>query len=241
MPTDIKLRPFFGFYGGKWRDTPRHYPPPEHDTIVEPFAGSAGYAMRFPSRRVVLCDKDPVIAGLWRYLISVSSHEVLSIPDVPDGGTVHDMNLTQEQEWLVGFWLNRGVVHPRRSPSKWMREKLRPGSFWGERVRNTIAGQVDHIRHWRVHECSYEECPVNDDATWFVDPPYQRAGSHYRHGSKDIDYQHLSEWCRSLSGQVIVCENGGADWLPFSPIASVKTTRRGARSREVMWLGQPSA
>jgi hypothetical protein len=34
-----QLRPFFGFYGGKWRDALKHYPPPEHDTIIEPFAG----------------------------------------------------------------------------------------------------------------------------------------------------------------------------------------------------------
>ena len=31
-----QLRPFFGFYGGKWRDTPRYYPEPRHDLIVEP-------------------------------------------------------------------------------------------------------------------------------------------------------------------------------------------------------------
>ena len=31
------IRPFFGFYGGKWRDAPKYYPVPEHDTIVEPF------------------------------------------------------------------------------------------------------------------------------------------------------------------------------------------------------------
>ena len=29
------MRPFFGFYGGKWRDAPKYYPAPEHDTIVE--------------------------------------------------------------------------------------------------------------------------------------------------------------------------------------------------------------
>ena len=41
-----RLRPFFCYYGGKWRAAPK-YPPPEHDTIVEPFAGAAGYATRY--------------------------------------------------------------------------------------------------------------------------------------------------------------------------------------------------
>ena len=35
------LRPFFGYYGGKWRDAVKHYPEPAFETIIEPFAGSA--------------------------------------------------------------------------------------------------------------------------------------------------------------------------------------------------------
>ena len=55
LPT---MRPFFGFYGGKWRDAPKHYPFPEHDTIVEPFAGSAGYSVRYSDRNVILGEKE---------------------------------------------------------------------------------------------------------------------------------------------------------------------------------------
>jgi hypothetical protein len=117
-----------------------------------------------------------------------------------------------------------------------MREGIRPGSFWGERVRETIASQVDSIRHWEIHECSYEECPTSGASTWFVDPPYQKAGEHYRFGSGLIDYTELGEWCRGRKGQVIACENAGADWLPFRDLAEVKTTRANRRSKEVYWL-----
>lgn len=51
------MRPFFGYYGGKWRDAVKNYPAPEHAVIVEPFAGSAGYALRYPDRKVVLCER----------------------------------------------------------------------------------------------------------------------------------------------------------------------------------------
>ena len=77
----------------------------------------------------------------------------------------------------------RGVLAEPRSfppadwPSAWMRDGVRPGSFWGERVRQTIAAQVDRIRHWRVFNCSYEDLPFSGEATWFVDPPYQTKGS----------------------------------------------------------------
>lgn len=229
------IRPFFGFYGGKWRDALKHYPAPQHDTVIEPFAGSAGYALRYFDRRVVLCEIDPVLAGVWRYLISVRSREILSIPDLHPDQTVEDLPICEEARWLVGMWLNRGVSAPRRSPSRWMRDGIRPGSFWGARVRQTIARQVEAIRHWKVHNCNYSKLRYSKTATWFVDPPYQRAGQHYVFNSSNIDYVDLAAWCRSRSGQVIVCENHGADWLPFRRLASVKTTRANHRSKEVVW------
>lgn len=229
------MRPFFPYYGGKWRDAVKHYPTPTESTIVEPFAGSAGYALRYYDRVVHLYDVDPVICGVWDYLIKVSPSEILSIPDVPLEGSVHDLSLPQEARWLVGFWLNAGAASPRKRPSKWMREGTNPGSFWGKRVRERIASQVDAIRHWRVRQASYREIDPLPRSTWFVDPPYRLAGRHYKHGSQSIDYKDLGEWCQTLPGQVICCENEGADWLPFSPLADTKTTRRGRRSLETIW------
>lgn len=234
------LRPFFGYYGGKWRDAQKHYPRPSHDTIVEPFAGSAGYSLRYPEREVVLCDIDPVIAGVWRYLIAVSEQEILGTPDLPPDGTVDSLKIPQEARWLIGFWLNRGASRPGKSPSKWMREGIRPGSFWGERVRQTIARQLQAIRHWRIVEASYENCGVSGEATWFIDPPYQSAGQYYRFGSSTLDYAKLAGWCRTRPGQVIVCENAGADWLPFRGLNGVKTTRAGSRSWEAVWTNDPA-
>jgi site-specific DNA-adenine methylase len=230
------MRPFFGYYGGKWRDTPKNYPAPRHETIVEPFAGSAGYALRYPDRRVVLCERSPQIAAVWRYLIEATQAEIRAIPDIPMDGSVDDLDICEEAKWLVGLWLNRAAASPRKSPSKWMRSNIRPGSFWGERVRSTIAVQVDKIRHWQLIEGDYSNCDVAGPATWFIDPPYQLAGKHYRHGSSEIDFAALARWCSAREGQVIVCENEGADWLPFVPLDAVKTTRAGRRSREVVWL-----
>jgi len=41
------LRPFWRYYGGKWRAAPS-YPSPRCETIIEPFAGAAGYSLRYP-------------------------------------------------------------------------------------------------------------------------------------------------------------------------------------------------
>lgn len=232
------LRPFFGYYGGKWRDTPKHYPAPKYPTIIEPFAGSAGYSLRYPNKDVILVERDPTLVGIWNYLINASSSEILRLPDIKMDQSIDDLAVAQEAKWLIGFWLNRGVEAPRKRPSKWMRTGIRPGSFWGERVRRTIAEQLSYIRHWTVYEGDYTDSPNSGGATWFIDPPYQHAGQHYRFGSREIDYAQLGLWCGSRLGQAIVCENEGADWLDFKLLSTVKTTRRN-RCSEVVWIQDP--
>ncbi|TXH56519.1 MAG: hypothetical protein E6Q97_06195 [Desulfurellales bacterium] len=229
------LRPFFSFYGGKWRDALKHYPAPNRDTIVEPFAGSAGYSTRYASARIQLFDIDPIIVGVWDYLIHVSELEFGRLPNVQPQQSVDDLNIPQEARWLIGFWMNKGTSSPRKTPSAWMRSGIRPGSFWGNRVRLTIKNQLASIRHWKIKQSDYQTIE-RIDATWFVDPPYQDAGKHYRFGANRIDFAKLGQWCQVLPGQVIVCENEGATWLPFVNIASTKTARKGHRSKEAYWL-----
>ena len=234
------MKPFFCFYGGKWRAAP-HYPKPIHDTIVEPFAGAAGYATRYPDRRVVLVEKDPVIAGLWMYLTRVKADEVLRLPLLSEGQSTDDLHVAEEARTLIGFWINKGSSAPRKTPSAWMRSGMRARSFWGAEIRSRIASQVERVRHWRVFCSSYSDatCP-SGPATWYVDPPYERQGRYYRHSSDVIDFRHLAAWCRALHGQVIVCEQAGASWLPFRPFVTIKANpsqHGGKSSREVIWTG----
>jgi hypothetical protein len=231
----MNLHPFFTFYGGKWRVAP-YYPQPQHQTVIEPFAGGAGFSLRHPERNVRLYDADPTICGVWHYLIHSSSGEILSLPSAVNH--VDELHVPQEAKSLIGFWLNKGTTQPSKTPSKWMRtyQATQPGTYWGPTIRERIASQVDSIRHWTMSQASYEEIP-NVEATWFVDPPYEIAGRHYKF--HDIDYPSLGDWCRSRSGQVIVCENAGADWLPFQTFRTIKGLegrRGGKQSAEVLWM-----
>lgn len=54
------LRPFFTYGGGKWL-LAKHYPKPRYKTLIESFAGSAGYAMHYSELQVRLYDIYPVI------------------------------------------------------------------------------------------------------------------------------------------------------------------------------------
>jgi hypothetical protein len=229
------MRPFFSFFGSKWR-VANYYPQPTYPTIIEPFSGSAGYALRYPDRKVLLYDADPVISGLWGYLIHVSPEEIRRLPVMFDH--IDELDVCQEAKWLIGFWLNKGTVQPSKSPSKWMREyqAKQPGcTYWSPAVVERIASQVPYIRHWTVAQTSYADIP-DQSATWFVDPPYEVAGRAYRY--HDINYPALGDWCRTLRGQVTACENAGADWLPFRPFRTIKRLEGkhgGKKSEEVIW------
>ena len=55
----------------------------------------------------------------------------------------------------------------------------------------------------------------------------------YVHSAKDIDFNNLADWCKSRTGQVIVCEGANADWLPFKPLSAQRTNKK--MSNEVIW------
>lgn len=233
MPS---LKPFFCYYGGKWRIA-KHYPAPTHRLLIEPFAGAAGYSTQHSERQVVLIEKNPAIAALWRYLIGASERDVQRLPLLQPGQRVSDLQLAPEPAALIGMWVNKGVAAPRDTQSSWMRSGIRPDSFWSEKIRSRIARQVAHIRHWRVYEGCYSRLPAVA-ATWFVDPPYcGRPGTHYPDGSAAIDFPGLAAFCLSRPGQVIVCEAQGATWLPFLPLGSFKANAHNKRSAEAVWLG----
>ena len=87
-------------------------------------------------------------------------------------------------------------------------------------MRFRIASQLEKIRHWEIIDGDYTLAP-DLQAHWFIDPPYIAAGKKYP--VRDIDYSNLAEWSRNRKGFVQVCENEGADWLPFQPFHTVNT------------------
>ncbi len=227
----MSVGPFWRYYGGKWRAAPR-YPAPVHDLIIEPFAGAAGYACRYPERDVLLIDLSPTIAGIWQWLINATPDDVLAVPDVPEGGTYDDIEAPQGARHLVGFWCATAAAYPRLTVSKWAKLEGGPdgdgGYGWGgwTRARERVAQWVPRIRHWRAECAGYADAP-DVPATWFVDPPYQGpAGRKYMEHA--VDYAHLGEWAQSRRGQLIVCEQGGADWLPWN--GSLQVLGAGRRS-----------
>lgn len=231
MRKGNSLRPMFPYYGSKWSKILKYYPEPKYDTIIEPFAGSASYALHYYERNVVLYEKYDKVAAVWDYLINASSREIRELPY--EFGLVSDLvNIPQEARWLIGFWINAATVSPCNKPSAWVRAYPGKANWFNPRFRERVATQVELIKHWKVIHGSYDGA-LNREATWFVDPPYQDAGGHYV--ESEVDYAQLASWCKERKGQVIVCENAGADWLPFEELCSFRGAHKRRQTIEAIW------
>lgn len=230
------MRPFFSYYGAKWTGA-KHYGPPRRGLVIEPFAGSACYSTRWGAANVRLYDVSPDICDLWDFLIHCSERDIASIPDQLDNDeALH--RLDRGPRLLLGFWIAKGRAEPSNVLSPWYftYRNATDCRVWGAAVKRRIITQKPLIAGWSIDCLSWEKIPVTE-AHWHIDPPYScAAGRRYPHDA--VDFDALGRWARCLPGAVDVCENTGADWLPFSPLYEVVTSRgrrNGARSQEAVW------
>jgi hypothetical protein len=230
------LKPFFNYYGSKY-SLSRYYPSPAYNSIIEPFAGSAGYSIHYYGRDIWLNDIDPVVYGVWSYLIRSKPNEILKLPcPIIHIDEIGD-DVCQEAKHLIGFWLKRGESKPALRSTGWAvsKEYGHGTCGWKIKSRARVARQVRHIKHWRITNKSFDTIG-NMRGTWFVDPPYDnKAGKRYAFSA--IDYKHLGEWCKERKGQVIVCENVGATWMPFRSF-SLQRAVSGRRHLEAIWYSR---
>lgn len=214
----------FYYYGRKKR-LAASYPEPQHDRIIEPFAGSAAYSLHGDrwERDVWINDLDPHVTSLWRYLQAADAKDIESLPMLEPGELLSSVtSLTDDERLLISLHIGPGKNRLNDVVSKFSR--------WGA-GRRYIAANVHKIKHWTITGTDYSAM-LDLDATWFIDPPYQGPGRLYRF--HDIDYDNLGSWVRNREGLTIVCEQEGADWLPFVPLVSQKNAGRHI-SHEVVW------
>jgi hypothetical protein len=243
----------FKYFGSKYRSS-KYYPAPRYPLIIEPFAGGAGYSSRYREHNVLLADIDREVIDLWQWLIAADPNEIAAMPvtGLVTGQDIRTLGLSKGASELMRRWQRTGrgsawtISNITTGDSAWCRahgcgQDGGNTGMWHRNTRDYLVSAVQEIRHWSALCCPYWEVP-RIEATWFIDPPYQHVKcSSYKHGLKDIDYQPLAAWCRALPGQVIVCEQQGADWLPFVYSHEVSGIREkmcgvpGAKSQEVVW------
>jgi len=225
----------FGYFGAK-HGLAKFYPAPTHNTIIEPFAGSAAYSCKWatPDTHVILRDINPDVIGLWYRLQGMSVDELMAIPmPVKGERTVEPLIAAASGEQGMAVLAGKSRQITDRMAKSW------------PRLRQRIATALPMIKNWDVQLGDYSSIK-NTKATWFVDPPYtSKAGSrsddgsrtkvtegtkgaggdrYSEHGVGFNSHDDLAKWCLSRKGQLIVCEQMPADWLPFQPF---RTQRNG--------------
>jgi site-specific DNA-adenine methylase len=214
----------FSYYGSKSKIID-YYPPPKHNKIIEPFAGSARYSLKYWQNDVLLVDKYDVIVNLWKYLQQATKKDILNLPNFNRGEYFNTDGLIQEEISLLGFIAGQGAALPQK----------KAGTFDGMNVEKTKKHIIDNlhkIKHWEIKLGSYDEIE-NIEATWFIDPPYQYGGDRYKHNNKNINFEKLADWCKLRNGQSIVCENTKADWLEFKPVIDMNGSKH--KTTEAIW------
>jgi site-specific DNA-adenine methylase len=203
----------FSYYGSKSKIV-NYYPPPKYGKIIEPFAGSARYALKYFDRDVLLVDKYEVVIKIWKWLQQCSKDDILKLPKLEQGLDLRTLNLSEQELLFLGMLAGTASFSPRFKVSPFSAEKNGRQNEY-----KIIANHLHKIKHWEIRLGCYQDLP-NKEATWFVDPPYQFGGKAYV--KNKIDFTSLSEWCRERNGQTIVCENTKADWLPFKPVTKTQ-------------------
>lgn len=209
----------WSYYGSKSKIV-KYYPEPKHNKIIEPFAGTARYALRYWDRSVLLVEKYDVIYNIWKYLQSASTKDILSLPDIEPKQMIPKTGF-DPADHLMYFCAARGNALTGH----------KAGSFCGwNRNKKEIADKLYKIKHWEIILGDYKDLE-NKNATWFIDPPYQALGYRYKH--HDIDYKSLADWCKARNGQTIVCENEDGNWLDFKPLKKMRGSKHS--KIEMMW------
>lgn len=229
----------FSYPGGKHRSASQ-YPAPRYPLIIEPFAGSAGYALYHYRRQVFLYEKYEPIFSIWDYLIREATAErILELTDYYRGIDLERCEgLSKAERYLIGINAKRVNKRPIMRPavgSSWL--SRHGADHWGPQHKRRLAKLLPHIKHWRPFLGSYLDAPPVE-ATWFIDAPYQKQPGKYVHGPEGIDFGQLRDFVLSRRGQIIVCESEGADWLEGfqrldQPRYKVGSTQKG--EAELLW------
>lgn len=200
------------YYYGRKKQLSRHYPKPQYDTIIEPFAGSAAYSLFDDNwqKKVILIEKDERVFDIWDWLINEATEaDISKLPPLKVG--------EKSSEFLH-------IVHAATKMAfkyKTIKTTAVLARNWEISLR-VMKENLHKVKHWEIYNKDYL-CHENIEATWFIDPPYKGdPGLGYGYSSKDINYDQLAEWALSRKGEIICCEGINGDYLPFTPLMNLK-------------------
>jgi hypothetical protein len=212
------------YYYGRKKQIAKHYPSPNFEAIVEPFAGSAAYSLYGDNwkKNIFLVERDERVSEIWQWLVDEATPlAIKSLPDLEVGEKSSEFLHIIHAATKMAFHYKTIKVTPVLARN------------W-EISKRYMSENLFKIKHWNIIRGDYTLAP-DIEATWFIDPPYKEdAGKGYCYGSKLIDYAKLAKWSKKRKGEVIFCEGHCGDYLPFKPLLDLKGVA-GKTSKEFIY------
>jgi hypothetical protein len=142
----------WGYYGSKSKVIDK-YPPPKFGKIIEPFAGTAQYSLKYFDRQITLIEKYDVLIKIWKWLQQCSAQDILKLPRLKHGENLDNFSFDcEEAKWLMGFIVNSGSSQPKKTAS-WRITISRPNTQ--NYKLNLIANSLHKIKHWEIRQGCY--------------------------------------------------------------------------------------
>ena len=137
----------FSYYGSKSKIVD-YYPPPKHNKIIEPFAGSARYSLKYWQNDITIVDKYEKIIRIWKWLQKATEKDILNLPEPKYKESIDDFNISDDEKLLMGFMVAGAIASPQKIVQKF-------SNIPGDKKR--IAKQLFKIKHWKIINGSYDE------------------------------------------------------------------------------------
>lgn len=161
----------FDYYGSK-NALAKKYQFPRRNLIIEPFAGSAGYTMyhleRDKSLHAILCEKSDKVFEAWQYLKHATVDDLRNYK-IPNAGEKTSDFFAMASSASNAFLKSNYMTMSERMAGRMRMELKRM-----ERL-------LPLMERIEIVHGTYEELE-NENATWFIDPPYQQVNGAIRGG-----------------------------------------------------------
>lgn len=200
---------FFRYSGNKTRLL-KYLPSPPADTqvIVEPFAGSLAYAMSHQPVRIVAAEVNPYVRGLWEWLRTTATVEMLTKIERAKPNEKIDLRLlglSEPETTLIRLQISGAYVGQLSSFVAYPQHSLKLDKLKAALpyIRQALAPLVKDF-----HDV---EVPAN--AVAFIDPPYLDTSANYKSKKADhggIDLRAVEDFVLGLPCPTVMTYGDGA-------------------------------
>lgn len=174
----------FRYSGNKTRLL-KYLPPPPSSvkTIVEPFAGSMAYAMFHRPVRIVAAEVNPYVRGLWEWLRTTATVEMLNKIERAKPTEKIDLRLlglSEPETTLIRLQISGAYVGQLSSFIAYPQHSLKL-----DKLKEALPYIRQAVAPLAKHYSDVVLRAIPDDAMMFIDPPYLGTSANYKSKGKD--------------------------------------------------------